>query len=121
MKNLILAILISSSFHSFAGDIICANKEAREYGAKVLSAQLLQHQQAAVDGTELFAEKVIISDEVVKIQPFLNTVSDLEEAIFKTKEFKRLKDLGWAVSWTLYANLPKQVKPETLLTEVFCK
>lgn len=121
MRNLSLIVLLLGSFNSFADDIICANKAARQYGARVLNAQLLQHKQTAVNGDEVFAQKVIVADEVMIIQPMLNTVGDLQAAIFATKEFKKMNDVGGAIVWTLYRNLPKTVQAETLLTEVFCK
>lgn len=121
MKKFGVIILLTASLNTFAGDIVCANKEARDYGAKILNAQLLQHGYEAVHGDEFLAQKVIVAEEIMKVQPLLTTVGDLQAVISNTKESKKLEDLGWAVLWTFYKNLPKQATAETLLTDIFCQ
>ncbi len=129
MRNLLIGLLALSSLSVFAGDLKCANEDARETMTKVLNYHRSNAGLKAVSAKEVFGKEVFLDGEIREVYPVIKTVGELNDLILSSSAAKEVGEgIGFAIGYTLVINNKtgngKKVNPKSELaksiTEKFC-
>lgn len=129
MIKLLIGLFALSSLTAFAGDLKCANEDARETMTKVLNYHRSNAGLKAVSAKEVFGIEVFLDGEIREVYPVIKTVGELSDFILLSNAAKEVGEgFGFSIGYTLVMNNKtvdgKKVNPKNELakpiTEKFC-